>query len=55
MVQKPYKRLYNLETASPKIIETLKIFMISAILFKMGNSDFHLSFIQIEGMLKTTH
>ena len=38
------------ETASPKIILTLKIFMISVILFKMSkHSDFYLSFFQIVG------
>ena len=37
----------NFETASPKIILTLKIFKISVILFKMGkHSNFHLSFFK---------
>ena len=45
---KIHTNVSNFETASPKIISTLKIFMISAILFKMSKSrDFHLNFFQI--------
>ena len=47
---KIYTNVSNFETASPKIIQTLKIFMISAILIKMvKQSDFHLGFFQIVG------
>ena len=45
---KIHTSISNFETASPKTI--FKIFMISAILLKMGkHSDFHLSFFQIIG------
>ena len=47
---KIHTNISNFETASPKTIQTLKIFMISMILFKMGkHSNFHLSFFQIVG------
>ena len=47
---KIHTNISNFETTSPKIILTLKIFMLSVILFKMGkHSDFHLSFFQIVG------
>ena len=45
---KIHTNVSNFETASPKIIQTHKIFMISVILFKMGkHSNFHLSYFQI--------
>ena len=47
---KIHTKVSNCETASSKVILTLKIFMISMILFKIGkHSDFHLSFFQIVG------
>ena len=47
---KIHTNVSNIETASPKIIWTLKFFMISVIFYKMGNhSNFHLSFFQIVG------
>ena len=48
---KIHTNVCNFDTASPKIInKTLKIFMISIVLFKMGeHSSFHLSFSQIVG------
>ena len=46
---KIHTNVSNFETASPKTIQTLKIFMISVIVLKMGkHSDFHLGFFQIE-------
>ena len=46
---KIHTNVSNFETASPNSIQTLKIFMISMIVLKMGkHSDFHLSFFQIE-------
>ena len=42
--------LSNFKTVSPQIIQTLKIFTISLLLFKMGkHSNLHLSFFQIVG------
>ena len=47
---KIHTNVSNFEAASPKTILTLKIFMISVILFRIGkHSDFHLSFFQIVG------
>ena len=47
---KIHTNVCNCETASPKIILTLKIFMISVILFKIGKqSDFLLKCFQIVG------
>ena len=49
---KIHTNVSNFERASPKIIQTLNIFMISVMLFKMGkHSNFHLSFFQIVGNL----
>ena len=46
---KIHTNVSNFETASPKTIQTLKIFMISLIVSKMGkHSDFQLSFFRIE-------
>ena len=46
---KIHTNVSNFETASPKTIQTLKIFMISVIVLKMGkHSDFHLGLFQIE-------
>ena len=46
---KIHTNVSNFETASPKTIQTLKIFMISLIVSKMGKySDFQLSFFRIE-------
>ena len=46
---KIHTNVSNFETASPKTIQTLKNFMISVIVLKMGkHSDFHLSVFQIE-------
>ena len=45
---KIHTNISNFETASLKTAKTLKIFMVSVILFKMGkHNDFHLSFFQI--------
>ena len=47
---KIYTNLSNFKTASPKIILTLKIILISMILFKMGkHTDFQLRFFQVVG------
>ena len=47
---KIHTNVSNFERASPKTIQTLKILMISVIVFKLSkHSDFHLSFFQIEG------
>ena len=46
---KIHTNVSNFKTASPNSIQTLKIFMISVTVLKMGkHSDFHLSFFQIE-------
>ena len=45
---KIHTNVSNFRQRPPKPYKTLKIFMISVILFKMGkHSDFHLSFFQI--------
>ena len=47
---KIHTNISNLETASPKIILTLRIFMIFMILFKMDKqSNLHLNFFQMVG------
>ena len=47
---KIHTNVSNFEAVSPKIIKTLKIFMISVIPSKMGkHCDFHLGFFQILG------
>ena len=47
---KIHENVSNFETASPKIISNLKIFMISVMLFRIDkHNDFHLSFFQIVG------